>query len=150
MRAERCSYGLSSVWMTFLEFISGICQGMGSGWSWSRTRQGGAAPGGGQALMRSRPASQDESPGAAGESFAGQHWVRQPNMGSGRPRSLSVSGAPGGGGVHLAGDVTLEAADDLFLGQALFAAPGDVGAGGRVGAHPGGPDPAPGGAGPAA
>jgi hypothetical protein len=29
--AERCSYGLSSVWMTFPEFISGICQGMGFG-----------------------------------------------------------------------------------------------------------------------
>src|ERR1039458_7628839 len=36
-----------------------------------RTRQGRAAPGGGQALMRSRPAGQ-MGPGTAGESFAGQ------------------------------------------------------------------------------
>ena len=34
--------------------------------------------------------------------------------------------------VNLAGDVTLEAADDLLLGQALLGAPLDVGAGGRV------------------
>src|SRR5580693_10485147 len=44
-------------------------------------------------------------------------------------------------GVDLAGDVTLEAADDLFLGQAFFGAAFDVGAGGGMGAHPGDRDP---------
>lgn len=37
--------------------------------------------------------------------------------------------------VDLAGDVALEAADDLGLGQALGGAPLDVGAGGCVVAH---------------
>jgi hypothetical protein len=34
--------------------------------------------------------------------------------------------------VNLTGDVTLEAADDFFLGQAFFSASLDVGAGGGV------------------
>ena len=44
-------------------------------------------------------------------------------------------------GVDLAGHVTLPAAEDLLLGQALLGAPGDVGPGGRVRAHPGGHGP---------
>src|SRR6266536_3394862 len=44
-------------------------------------------------------------------------------------------------GVDLAGDVTLQAADDLGLGFPFSRAPLDVGAGGRVGAHPGEHDP---------
>jgi hypothetical protein len=44
-------------------------------------------------------------------------------------------------GVDLAGDVTLEAADDLFLRQAFFGAAFDVGACGRVRAHAGEHDP---------
>ena len=44
-------------------------------------------------------------------------------------------------GVDLPGDVTLQAADDLGLGFPFFGAPFDVGAGGRVGAHPGDYDP---------
>src|SRR5436305_4590667 len=98
-----------------------------------RTRQGRAAPGGGQALIRSR----------------GQ----QPEMGPGRPadRSKASTGggsrfagqaAPGAGAsaasaqvvVDLAGDVALQAADDLFLGEPFLGAAGDVGAGGGVGA----------------
>src|SRR5215471_13695830 len=67
--------------------------------------------------------------------------MRQPIMGPGRPRSLGSAGAWAQVGVDLAGDVPLEAADDLLLGQAFFAAPVDVGAGGRVGAHPGDDDP---------
>jgi hypothetical protein len=70
---------------------------------WVRTRQGGAAPGGGQALMGSR----------------GQ----QARAGSG--------GLAGGAqvAVDLTGDVTLRAADGLFLRQAFRGAPLDVGAG---------------------
>ena len=43
--------------------------------------------------------------------------------------------------VDLAGDVTLQAADDLLLGEPFLGAPLDVGAGGGVGAHPGDDDP---------
>jgi len=38
-------------------------------------------------------------------------------------------------GVDLSGDVALQAADDLRLGQALGGAPLDVGSGGRMVAH---------------
>ncbi len=64
-------------------------------------------------------------------------WMRQPISGSGRPRELVLAAGCAEGGVDLAGDVPLEAADDLFLRQAFLAAPFDVGAGRRVGAHPG-------------
>src|SRR6266566_5636174 len=43
--------------------------------------------------------------------------------------------------VDLAGDVPLQAADDLLLGQAFPGAPLDAGAGGGAGAHPGDHDP---------
>ena len=43
--------------------------------------------------------------------------------------------------VDLAGDVTLQAADDLGLGLSFFGAAFDVGAGGRVRAHRGEHDP---------
>src|SRR5260221_10663267 len=80
-------------------------------------------------------------PGTADESFEGQQGMRQPISGSGRPRSQgSVSGGAQAG-IDLAGDVALEAADDLGLGQALGGAPLDVGAGRGVGAHPGDDDP---------
>src|SRR4051794_32273044 len=46
----------------------------------------------------------------------------------------------GQGSVELAGDVALEAAPDLLGGLAFGAAAGDVGAGGRAAAHPGGGD----------
>src|SRR5260370_11063972 len=41
--------------------------------------------------------------------------MRQPIIGSGRPRELVLAGGSAQVGVHLAGDITLEAADDLFL-----------------------------------
>src|SRR5205823_12180593 len=46
--------------------------------------------------------------------------------------SVALAGRGAQVGVYLAGDVTLEAADDLFLGQAFFGAAVDVGAGGRA------------------
>ena len=68
--------------------------------------------------------------------------MRQPNRGSGRPRSSVASVSDMAEvGVDLAGDVPFEAADDLFLRQAFGGAPFDVGAGRRVGAHPGDHDP---------
>src|SRR5258708_4449876 len=86
----------------------------GSGSSWT---------GGGRQIVR-RPA-----------------WMRQPIRGSGRPRSLWLSVSDVAEvGVDLAGDVPFEAAHDLFLGQAFGGAPFDVGAGRRVGAHPGDDD----------
>ena len=68
--------------------------------------------------------------------------MRQPNSGSGHPGKHVASVSSGAqAAVDLAGDVTLQAADDLLLGQAFFAAAVDVGAGGGVGAHPGDHDP---------
>ncbi len=84
----------------------------------------------------------ERDPGAAGGSFEGQHrGVRQPISGPGRPGKLRVSVAVAQVAVDLAGDVSLQAADDLLLGQAFFAAPVRVGAGGRVRAHAGDDDP---------
>src|SRR5262245_31776663 len=96
--------------------------------------------GGGQALIRSRSASRD---GAGG----GRRIVHRPAecgsrlWGQAAPGAWGSAGAWAQVGVDLAGDVPLEAADDLLLGQAFFGAPVDVGAGGRVGAHPGDDDP---------
>ncbi len=84
---------------------------------------------------------QEKGPGAAGGSIAGQHRLRQPIRGPGRPGSWRGSAAGAQMGVDLAGDVPLEAADDLLLGQAFLWAPGGVGAGGGAGAHPGDHDP---------
>src|SRR5215470_16349051 len=67
------------------------------------------------------------NPGAAGGSLAGQQ-VRQPISGSGRPGKHS-SAASAKAGIDLAGDVTLQAADDLLLRQAFFGTPVDVGTG---------------------
>ena len=53
-------------------------------------------------------------PGTAGESFEGQRR-RQPISGSGRPRELVLAGGRAQVVVYLAGDVTLEAADDFLL-----------------------------------
>src|SRR6516165_2863469 len=79
-------------------------------------------------------------PGAADRSLAGQR-MRQPICGSGRPRKTGALAGRAQVRVDLAGDVTLQAADDLLLGQAFLAAPRDVGAGGRMRAHPGDHDP---------
>ena len=53
----------------------------------------------------------------------------------GRGRWSSVGGGVREGGVDVAGDVTLEATDDLALGAAFGEAAGDVFAGALVGAH---------------
>ena len=80
-------------------------------------------------------------PGTADESFEGQQ-VRQPNIGSGRPRSSPASaGGRAEVRVDLPGDVALQAADDLGLGLSFAGAAFDVGAGGRVRTHPGEHDP---------
>ena len=80
-------------------------------------------------------------PGTADESFEGQQGCGSRLAGQAVTRSWgSVSGSAQAG-IDLAGDVALEAADDLFLGQAFGGAPLDVGAGRRVRAHPGDDDP---------
>ena len=72
-----------------------------------------------------------EVPGAADGSLEGQHLeVRQPISGSGRPGGSGLAGPQVA--VGFAGCVAFEAADDLGLGQAFFAPPGNVGAGGWV------------------
>src|SRR5262245_34376383 len=127
--------------MTFLELISGVCQGMGfglvAGW---RTRQGRATPGEGK-LLSGHAQQVAMGPGAAGESFTGQLGA---GAGYGARAAAEAGGsaeAGGQGGLALGGDVPLGAADDLLLGRAFFGARVDVGAGGRVGAHPGDDDP---------
>ena len=126
--------------LTFAGVISGVVQGDGvRAVCWVADKTGGAAPGGGQALMRSRPAGQGGS-GDGRESLAGQH-----GCGS-RLEGQAVPGAGGSAacaevGAGLAGDVALEAADDLLLRQSLRGAPSGVGAGGRVRAHAGEHDP---------
>jgi hypothetical protein len=95
--------------------------------SW-RTRQGWATWAGSYEVTRQRV--RQVIRGAADGSLAGQHQrVRQPIRGSGRPRSLGLAGPQVT--VGFAGGVALEAADDLRLGQAFVAAPGDVSAGRR-------------------
>src|ERR1039457_2764118 len=100
-------------------FAASISVGVGMtlwcGLAGLRTRQGRAAPGGGQALMRSRPAGQ-MGPGTAGESFAGQQGCGSRLSGQAAPGSVCQPAAARRLGVDLAGDVTLEAADDLRLG----------------------------------
>jgi hypothetical protein len=132
-QTERCSYALSRVQMAFGGLVSGssgrVLLGAGcwvadktgrgrSGWrasSYEVTLPAGqGGPGGGRRIDL-RPA-----------------WVRQPISGSGRPRERVLAGGRAEVGVDLAGGVTLEAADDLFLGQAFFGAPVGVGAGRRV------------------
>jgi hypothetical protein len=74
-------------------------------------------------------------PGTADESLAGQQ-VRGSRLRSGRPRGFWASaGGRAEVAVDLAGDVTLQAADDLRLGLSFGRAALGVGAGGRVRAH---------------
>src|SRR5437762_13301085 len=74
--------------------------------------------------MRSRPA-RDRVPGTAGESLAGQHGCGSRFEGQAVPGELALAGCAEVA-VDLAGDVTLQAADDLLLGQAFPGAPLDV------------------------
>src|SRR6266536_2814444 len=79
--------------------------------------------------------------GTAGESFEGRQGCGSPLAGQAVPGAgVSVSGGAQAG-VDLAGDVTLETADDLCLRQPPGGAPLDVGAGRGVRAHPGDDDP---------
>ena len=57
------------------------------------------------------------------------------------PGSAGLAGGRAQVRVDLPCDVALQAADDLGLGLSFFGAAFDVGAGGRVGAHPGEHDP---------
>ena len=79
--------------------------------------------------------------GTAGESFEGQHGCGSRLAGQAAPEVRASAGRGAEVAVNFAGDVTLEAADDLFLGQAFLAAPFNVGAGRGVRAHPGDHDP---------
>jgi hypothetical protein len=106
-----------------------------------RTGQGRATRGGGQALRRSHASRLEMGPGDGRRIVRRPAGMRQPISGSGCPRSQgSVSGGAQAG-VDLAGDIALEAADDLCLRQALCGAPLDVGAGRGMGAHPRDHDP---------
>ena len=70
----------------------------------------------------------------------GQHVCGSRLAGQAAPGACG-SGAGSQVGVDLAGDVALQAADDLLLRQPFRSAPPDVGASGPVGAHPGDHDP---------
>ena len=95
-------------------------------------KTGKSRPGGGQqALMRSRgqragwlSRGRPTNRSKASTDAAAEYRVRPP------PGQVSARGAEVGAG--LAGDVSLEAADDLGLGFPFFGAAFDVGAGGRV------------------
>jgi hypothetical protein len=67
--------------------------------------------------------------------------MRQPNIGPGRPRSEGLADRREEVGVDLAGDVTLEAADDLGFRLSFLRAAFDVGAGRRMRAQAGEHDP---------
>src|SRR5215470_6110675 len=92
--------------------------------------------------MRSRPA------GHGGESGDGRRIVRRPAGFAAaeywvRPSPGSAGSVAGRAQVRidLAGDVALQAADDLGLGLSFFRAAFDIGAGGRVRSHAGEYDP---------
>src|SRR5215467_10958368 len=87
-----------------------------------------------------RPARRGEGPGAAGRSVQGQHGCGSRYEGQAVPGSCG-SGAVAEVAVDLAGDIPLQAADDLPLRQAFLDAPLDVGAGSGMGPHPGDHDP---------
>jgi len=109
---------------------------------WVADKTGMGVRDGTQALIRSR---QQQVRGEAGD---GRRIVRrpagsrQPIIGSGRPRSFrALAAGRAEVAVDLAGDVTLQAADDLRLGFPFGGAALGVGAGGRVRAQPGEHDP---------
>ena len=127
--------------MTFrLPHFWGLRGGVPAVYCWFADKTGmGRSRWSAQTLMRSRPAGQG-GPGTAGI-VCRPAGSRQP-FGSSRPRSFRA--LPGGQAelaVDLAGDITLEAADDLRLGLAFGRAALSVGAGGRVRAQAGEHDP---------
>ena len=85
-------------------------------------------------------AQQGKDPGTADESLAGQHGCGSRLAGQAVPGELALAGGAEVA-VDLAGDVTLQAADDLFLRLAFLGAPLDVEESRRMGAHPGEHDP---------
>jgi hypothetical protein len=105
-----------------------------------RTRQGRAARGG-QALIRSPLFSRQAEPGTADESFAGQHGCGSRILGQAVPGACALVSGRAEVRVDLAGDVTLEAADDFRFRLSFCCAALDVGAGGRVRAQAGEHDP---------
>src|SRR5260221_2768775 len=116
--------------------------------SWEKGWPGGTrrrlARGGGRRLSGHEVSRAERVPGRPANRSKASTGVRQPNSGPGRPGKLRGSDAVAELVVDLAGDVALQAADDLFPGQPFLGAPLDVGAGGRVaraGAHPGDHDP---------
>src|SRR5260370_3678951 len=107
---------------------------------WVRTRQGWSTPDVEGKLLLGHAQQVRSAPGTAGGSFAGQQ-VRQPISGPGRPRECALAGGGAEVGIDLAGDVTLQAADDFLLGFSFGRAPFGVSAGGRVRAQAGEHDP---------
>src|SRR6266487_6437954 len=89
-----------------------------------------------QCAGATRPPSESGwGPGTAGESLAGQHGCGSRLAGQAVPGELALAGGAEVA-VDLAGDVTLQAADDLFLRQAFLGAPLDIDESRRMGAHP--------------
>ena len=80
-------------------------------------------------------------PGTADGSFAGQQVRGSRISGQAAPGAWVLPGGRAQLAVDLAGDVALEAADDLRLGLAFGRAALGVGAGGRVRAQAGEHDP---------
>ena len=80
-------------------------------------------------------------PGTADESFEGQQVRGSRISGQAVPGASGVSRRRAQVGIDLAGDITLQAADDLRLGFPFGRAALGVGPGGRVRAQPGEHDP---------
>ena len=80
-------------------------------------------------------------PGTADESFEGQQVRGSRIAGQAVPGAWALAAGRAEVRVDLAGDVTLQAADDLRLGFPFGRAALGVGAGGRVRAQPGEHDP---------
>ena len=109
---------------------------------WVADKTGMGVRDGTQALIRSRQQQVTEMrPGTADESFEGQQVRGSRILGQAVPGVYGSAGSRAQVGVYLTGNVALQAADDLGLGFSFLGAAFDVGAGGRVGAHPGERDP---------
>jgi hypothetical protein len=130
---DRCSYVCQGDRMTFRWPPFWGC-GWYSGRSIAglRTRQGWAAPGGARKLLlghaqqvrwgRGRPANRSKASRVRGSRLSGQA----------APGAWALAGGRADVAVDLAGDVTLQAADDLRLGFPFRGAALGVGTGGRV------------------
>jgi hypothetical protein len=80
-------------------------------------------------------------PGTADGSFEGQQVRGSRILGQAVPGVYGSAGSSAQVRIDLTCDVTLQAAADLGLGLSFLQAAFDVGAGGRVGTHPGERDP---------